>query len=147
MYAIRSYYVTELSDLPEDSPVLPYVTSSADNCLGQECPRIGECYLLKARRAAQEADLLVVNHHLFFADMALRGEGFGELLPGANAVILDEAHQLPEAAAGFFGTSLSGRQLLELAQDTVITSYSIHYTKLYEWCGGRSRRSPAPWRR
>ncbi len=115
----RSGDITELSDLPEDSPVLPYVTSSADNCLGQECPRIGECYLLKARRAAQEADLLVVNHHLFFADMALRGEGFGELLPGANAVILDEAHQLPEAAAGFFGTSLSGRQLLELAQDTV----------------------------
>ena len=117
--ATRSGDIAEISDIPEDSPVWPYVTSTGDNCLGQECAHVGDCFLIRARRAAQEADLLVINHHLFFADMALRGEGFGELLPGANAVILDEAHQLPEAASAFFGLAVSGRQLLELAQDTL----------------------------
>lgn len=117
--ATRSGDVAEIGDIPEDSPVWPYVTSTSDNCLGQECAHVGDCFLIKARRAAQEADLLVINHHLFFADMALRGEGFGELLPGANAVILDEAHQLPEAASAFFGLAVSGRQLLELAQDAL----------------------------
>ncbi|MDD3447462.1 MAG: ATP-dependent DNA helicase [Gammaproteobacteria bacterium] len=115
----RSGDIAEIGDIPEDSPVWPYVTSTGDNCLGQECAHVGDCFLIRARRSAQEADLLVINHHLFFADMALRGEGFGELLPGANAVILDEAHQLPEAASAFFGLAVSGRQLLELAQDTL----------------------------
>ena len=103
--------------LPEDSPVWPWVTSSTDNCLGQDCPHWGPCYLAEARRRAQEADLVVINHHLLCADLALKGEGFGEVLPGADCFILDEAHQLPEVATSFFGSSLSGRQLLDLARD------------------------------
>lgn len=110
--------IAELTEIAEDSPTWAQVTSTADNCLGQECPSYADCHVLKARRAAQEADVLVINHHLLFADMALRDEGFGELLPGANALILDEAHQLPEIASNFFGTSLGSRQLLELARDT-----------------------------
>ena len=114
----RSGDITELTDIPEDSPIWPQVTSTADNCLGQDCAFFTDCHVLQARRAAQQADVLVINHHLLFADMALREEGFGELLPGANAIILDEAHQLPDIASQFFGMSLSSRQLLELAHDT-----------------------------
>jgi ATP-dependent DNA helicase DinG len=95
------------------------VTSTTDNCLGQECSRFSDCFVLKARREAQEADVVVINHHLFFADMALKEEGFGEVLPGANAFIMDEAHQLPEVASRFFGTALSSRQLQELAGDVL----------------------------
>ncbi|MCW8917675.1 MAG: ATP-dependent DNA helicase [Gammaproteobacteria bacterium] len=111
--------IAELSSLSEDSPLWPHVTSSAENCLGSECDYLTECFLAKARRRAQEADLLVVNHHLLFADMALKDEGFGELLPGANAFILDEAHQLPDTASNFFGTTITANQLFELAHDTV----------------------------
>ena len=116
----RSGDIAELADIPEDSPIWPHATSTADNCLGQECPRFSQCHVMKARRAALEADVVIINHHLLFADMALREDGFGELLPGADAFILDEAHQLPEAAANFFGLSLSSRQLLELARDTIL---------------------------
>ncbi len=91
-----------------------------DNCLGSDCPDIEDCFFAKARREAQEAELLVINHHLFFADMAIRETGFAELLPGAEAIILDEAHQLPEIASFFFGKSLSHWQLLELARDTMV---------------------------
>ncbi|MDE2089186.1 MAG: ATP-dependent DNA helicase [Gammaproteobacteria bacterium] len=112
--------IAELGDVPEDSPIWPQATSTADNCLGQECPRFSQCHVMKARRAALEADVVIINHHLLFADMVLREDGFGELLPGADAFILDEAHQLPEAAANFFGLSLGSRQLLELARDTVL---------------------------
>ncbi|MFZ5593032.1 MAG: ATP-dependent DNA helicase [Pseudomonadota bacterium] len=115
----RSGDIAEVGDVPEDSPLWYQVTSTADNCLGQDCPSYADCHVMKARRAAQEADLVVVNHHLLFADMALKDQGFGELLPGANAFIIDEAHQLPEVASNFFGVSLSSRQLLELADDTV----------------------------
>lgn len=115
----RSGDIAELTDIPEDSVIWPLVTSTTDNCLGQECPSIRDCHVLKARRAALEADLVVINHHLFFADLALREEGFGELLPGAQAVILDEAHQLPDTAAQFFGVTVSSRQLIELAHDTI----------------------------
>jgi len=115
----RSGDISGLSEVPEDAPVWPLATSTADNCLGQECPHWSDCFLVKARRNAQAADILVVNHHLLFADMALRDEGFGEVLPGAHALILDEAHQLPEVASNFFGLSLGSRQLLELANDTV----------------------------
>jgi len=115
----RSGDIGEIPDVAETSPVWPQVTSTADNCLGQECACWQDCFVVKARRRAQEADVLVINHHLFFADMAIREEGFAELLPGADAVILDEAHQLPEIAGLFFGLSLSSRQLGELAQDTV----------------------------
>lgn len=112
--------IAELAELPEAAPIWPQVTSTAENCLGQECPRCNDCFVIKARRNAQEADLLVVNHHLLCADMALREDGFGELLPAANAYIIDEAHQLAEVATGFFGLSLGSRQLLELARDARI---------------------------
>ncbi|HKJ08424.1 MAG TPA: ATP-dependent DNA helicase [Gammaproteobacteria bacterium] len=113
----RAGDIAELPGIPEDSPLWPRVTSTPDNCLGQECPRVGDCFVMKARRGAQEADLVVINHHLLFADMALKEEGYGELLPGANAFILDEAHQLEEVASNFFGLTLSSRQLLGLARD------------------------------
>jgi len=112
--------IAEVSDVPEDSPVWSQVTSTADNCLGQDCPEWQSCHLLKARRKAYEADVVVINHYLLFADLVLKEEGFGELLPGADAFILDEAHQLPEVAGHFFGFSLSGRQLDELARDTLL---------------------------
>jgi ATP-dependent DNA helicase DinG len=107
--------------IPEDDPVWPVVTSTADNCLGQGCPVFSECHLLEARRRAQAAELVVVNHHLLCADLALRDEGFGEVLPDADAFIIDEAHQLPEVAASFFGISISSRQLVELARDVAAT--------------------------
>ncbi len=110
--------IAEVSTVEEGSPLWPRVTSTADNCLGSDCPDFKECFVAKARREAQEADVVVVNHHLLFADMALREDGFGELLPGANAFIIDEAHQLPEVATHFFGETLGGRQLIELARDT-----------------------------
>ena len=99
--------LAELESLPEDSPLLPQVTSTADNCLGSECPFWGECFVVQARQRAQEADVVVVNHHLLLADLALKQEGFGEILPGAEAFVVDEAHQLPELAAQFFGEGLS----------------------------------------
>lgn len=112
--------IAELQQLPEDAPIWPWVTSTADNCLGNDCPRYQECPLMKARKEAQEADLVVVNHHLFFADAALRGRGMAsELLPTANTVIFDEAHQLPEIAAAFFGDTLGTRQIQELGRDSL----------------------------
>jgi ATP-dependent DNA helicase DinG len=111
--------ISEFRGVDEYAPIWRKATSTSDNCLGQECPDLATCFLLKARQRAAEADVVVINHHLFFADMALRDQGFGELLPGVDAVVLDEAHQLPEVAAGFFGTRLSSRQLAELCQDTV----------------------------
>ena len=115
--ATRRGDIAELA-LPEDAAVWPAVTSTGDNCLGQTCPEWQDCHLAAARREAQAADLVVVNHHLFCADLALKDEGFGEILPGADCFILDEAHQLPEIAAGFFGVLVSGRQLLDLVRDT-----------------------------
>ena len=112
----RSGDVAELN-LPENAPVWPAVTSSSDNCLGQNCPEWSRCHLVEARRRAQEADLVVINHHLLCADLSLRDEGFGEILPGADCFIVDEAHQLPEVAGSFFGTAVSGRQLLDLSRD------------------------------
>jgi ATP-dependent DNA helicase DinG len=110
--------IAEVRGVPEDAPVWPMVTSTIDNCLGAECPSYNGCYVMESRRKAQEADLLVINHHLMFADMALKESGYGELLPGANAFIIDEAHTLPDVATQFFGQSLSGRQLHELCKDT-----------------------------
>ncbi len=107
-----------LADVPENSPVWMQVTSTRENCLGQECPQYKECFVLKARKEAMEADIVVVNHHLFFADVMLRDEGVAELLPACNTVIFDEAHQLPETASLFFGESISTSQLLDLARDT-----------------------------
>lgn len=108
----------ECTSVREDSGAWQAATSSRDNCLGQECPNVRDCFVLAARRSAMDADIVVVNHHLFFADVMLRDEGMGELLPACNAVIFDEAHQLPETASLFFGESVSTAQLLELARDT-----------------------------
>lgn len=115
----RTGDISELSGIPEDSPLWPRVTSTADNCFGQDCPAFSECHLMTARRQAQEADILVINHHLLLSDMALQEEGHGDLLPMAEAYILDEAHQLPEVASRFFGQRVSSRQLMELARDSI----------------------------
>ena len=111
--------VAELDALPEDSSVVPMVTSTIDNCLGSECPFWEDCFVVQARQRAQAADVVVVNHHLLLADLALKQEGFGEILPGAQVFVIDEAHQLPELAAQFFGEGLSARPLVELARDAV----------------------------
>ena len=110
--------IAELGKVPEDSLIWPRVTSTVENCLGQECEYFQDCFVVKARRLALEADIVVINHHLLFADMVLREEGFGELLPGADAFIIDEAHQLPEVASVFFGVTLSSHQLRDLVRDT-----------------------------
>ncbi len=115
----RSGDIAELG-LPENAGIWPHVTSTSDNCLGQDCPQLQYCHLAEARRRAQEADLVVVNHHLLCADLALKDGGFGEILPGADCFILDEAHQLPEVAGNFFGLSLSHRQMMDLARDVEI---------------------------
>jgi len=109
-----------LIGVPENAPIWLQVTSTRENCLGQECPQHKECFVLKARLDAMKADIVVVNHHLFFADVMLRDEGVAELLPACNTVIFDEAHQLPETASLFFGENLSTTQLLDLANDTRI---------------------------
>jgi ATP-dependent DNA helicase DinG len=113
----KSGDLSELTDLPEQSPAWPMLTSTRENCLGQECPQFSRCHVMEARRAAQAAQVVVVNHHLLLADLALKDEGFGDLLPGAEAVILDEAHQVPEIAAQFFGQTWSVRQVQFLMRD------------------------------
>ncbi len=112
----------ECPDVPENAGVWGVMTSTRDNCLGQDCPNHRECFVLAARREAMAADLVVVNHHLFFADVMLRDEGSAELLPTCNTVIFDEAHQLPEVASLFFGESVSTAQLIELVRDTKLES-------------------------
>src|SRR6202045_3828821 len=109
--------LSELTDLPEQSAAWPMITSTRENCLGQECPQFARCHVVDARRTAQAAEIVVVNHHLLLADLALKDEGFGDLLPGAEAVILDEAHQVPDIAAQFFGQSWSVRQVQVLMRD------------------------------
>jgi len=109
----------------EDSGLMPLVTSTVDNCLGAECPRFEECFVAGARREAQEADVVVVNHHLLFADMAIKQSGFGEVLPGAEVFIVDEAHQAPETASQFFSTSLSARQIDDLCRDFLAESAGV----------------------
>ena len=105
------------SDVPENSAVWAYATSTRDNCLGQDCSDYKECFVMSARKQALSADVVVVNHHLFFADAMLKDEGIAELLPAANTIILDEAHQLPDTAGLFFGSTISSGQLMELARD------------------------------
>ncbi len=107
----------ELTEVAEDSRIWPQVTSTVDNCLGQKCPAYSDCHVVKARRAAQEADLVVVNHHLLLADLAMKEEGFVEFLPGAEAIILDEAHQVPDLAVQFFGVALGSRELERLVDE------------------------------
>ncbi len=109
--------IAECSDLSESDPFWIKVTSTVDNCLGQDCEVYDKCYLVKARRDAQAADVVIVNHHLLLSDMALQQSGFGELLPGADAYIIDEAHQLPEIASQYFGLGFSTAQAADLATD------------------------------
>jgi ATP-dependent DNA helicase DinG len=118
----RAGDMAELEALSDDSPLLPMVTSTVDNCLGTDCPFWSECFVVQARQRAQAADLVVVNHHLLLADLALKQEGFGEILPGAQAFVIDEAHQLPELAANFFGESFGMRPWQELARDCMAES-------------------------
>lgn len=108
----------ELTDVREDAPIWPLVTSTAENCLGQKCDYYNDCHVVRARRAAQEADLVVVNHHLLLADLAMKEAGFVEFLPGADAVILDEAHQLPDLAVQFFGVHVGTRELERFVDET-----------------------------
>ncbi|WP_321868164.1 ATP-dependent DNA helicase [Burkholderia ubonensis] len=138
----RSGDKAELASVPENAPVWSMVTSTRDNCLGQECPHYKDCFVMLARREAQQADIVVVNHHLFFADIMLRDTGMAELLPNANTIIFDEAHQLPETATLFFGETLSTTQILELARDTVAEGLS-HARDAVEWVklGGALERA------
>lgn len=117
--------LAELKELPEDAPVWPFVSSTRDNCLGKDCPKYDECPLMKAREKAQKADLVVINHHLFFANAALKEGGITPILPSVEAVVFDEAHQLPDVAATFFGRQLSARQLKTLANDVEAQSGSL----------------------
>ncbi|WP_414695266.1 ATP-dependent DNA helicase [Paraburkholderia sp.] len=128
----RSGDKAELASVPETAAVWSMVTSTRDNCLGQECPHYKDCFVMQARREAQQADIVVVNHHLFFADIMLRDTGMAELLPSANTIIFDEAHQLPETATLFFGETLSTAQFLELARDCVAEGLS-HARDAVEW--------------
>jgi ATP-dependent DNA helicase DinG len=109
--------IAELPGIGEGDPVWPWVTSTRENCLGAECPLYDQCFVLAARREAQAADIVVVNHYLLMADLVLKEEGFGDLLPGADAIVIDEAHQLPDIAAQFLGYSVSTRQLSAIAKD------------------------------
>ncbi len=112
--------ISEISDVAEGDPIWSQATSNVDNCLGKECKDYEDCFLVQARKKAQESDIIVVNHYLLCADWSLRETGFGELLPNAEVVIIDEAHQLSEIASNFLGLSLSGKQLNELATDTLV---------------------------
>ena len=115
----------ELSSVPETATVWMNVTSTRDNCLGQDCTFYKECFVMEARKRALAADVVVVNHHLFFADVMLRDEGVAELLPSANTVIFDEAHQLPEVAGLFFGEDISTSLLMDLCRDSLAEHLTV----------------------
>jgi ATP-dependent DNA helicase DinG len=117
--ATRTGELSELADLPDHDPVWPLVTSTRENCLGSECPEFSRCHLIAARREAQAADIVIVNHHLLFADLALKEEGFGDLLPGTDAIIIDEAHQIPDIAGQFFGLTIGSRSIAQLSRDAL----------------------------
>jgi len=114
----KSGDIGDLSEVPEDSRLWPSVTSTVDNCIGQNCSYFEDCYVNKARKAAMSSEVVVVNHHLFFADKSLKEDGFGSLLPDVDTVIFDEAHQIPDIASNFLGNSFSSWQVMELANDT-----------------------------
>lgn len=110
----------ECDAIAEDSLIIPTITSTNDNCLGKECPSYQDCFVLKARKRALDSDVVVVNHHLFMADLAIKETGFGELIPEAEVFIFDEAHQIPDIASQYFGQSISSRQIQDLAKDIEI---------------------------
>ncbi len=111
--------LAELVELPEDAQIRPLVTSTAENCLGSDCPRYEDCHVYQARRAAMRAQIIVVNHHLLFADLALKEQGHGEVLPEVDVIVIDEAHQAPVVAAQFFGTTFTHRQVTALWNDAL----------------------------
>lgn len=117
----KSGDLNECSELPEDHPLRPQLVSTTESCLGSDCPNYSECYVLKARKKAMDSDLVVVNHHLFCADMAVKEGGFGELIPNAEVIIFDEAHQLPDIAIQYFSETVSSRQIYELSQDLLLS--------------------------
>jgi len=130
--ATRSGDLAELEGLDERSPVIPLVTSTRDNCLGTECPSHRDCHVMRARRDAMAADLVVINHHLFFADLALRDSGVAELLPTVDAAVFDEAHQLVESGVQFLGVQLGSSQLIEFARD-LLAGGLTHARGLRDW--------------
>ncbi|MGE5118250.1 MAG: ATP-dependent DNA helicase, partial [Betaproteobacteria bacterium] len=130
--ATASGDLAELDGLDDRSPVIPLVTSTRENCLGSDCPEYRACHVMKARREALAADLVVVNHHLFFADMALRDSGVAELLPSVELAVFDEAHQLGEAGVQFLGCTLGSAQVIDFARDLLA-------------CGLQQARGLAPW--
>ena len=111
--------IGEFAGIPENDSLWYYATSNADNCLGSECPEIDRCFVLKARKKAMDADIVVINHHLYFSDLALKQDGFGELLPDADVLIFDEAHQLPDIAGNFYGDQITLRQIDMLCREIV----------------------------
>ena len=124
--------LAEIDGLDDRSPVIPLVTSTRDNCLGSECPQFRDCHVVKARREAMAADLVVVNHHLFFADLSLRDSGVAELLPTVDAAVFDEAHQLVETGLQFLGTTLSTNQVIDFGRDLLAAGLG-HARGLAEW--------------
>lgn len=128
----RSGDLAEVQGLDERSPVVPLVTSTRENCLGTECPRHADCHVVKARREAMAADIVVVNHHLFFADIALRESAVAELLPTVDVAVFDEAHQLLEVGLQFLGTTLASGQLIDLSRDLLAAGLQ-HARGLRPW--------------
>jgi ATP-dependent DNA helicase DinG len=124
MKTTKSGDKAELAKVPETAAIWNLVTSTRDTCLGAECQYYQDCFVMKARKEAQQADVVVVNHHLFFADVALKDNGVAELLPSANTIIFDEAHQLPDTATLFFGNTVSTSQVLELCRDVLAEGLS-----------------------
>jgi ATP-dependent DNA helicase DinG len=114
----------DCTEVSESAPIWSQVTSTRESCLGSDCPHFDRCFVIQARKQALDADVVVVNHHLFFADLVLRDEGVGELLPACNTVIFDEAHQIPLTATLFFGESVSTAQLTTLARDVLIEAHA-----------------------
>lgn len=130
--ATASGDLAEIEGLDDRSPVIPLVTSTRDNCLGTDCPQYRDCHVVRARREAMAADLVVVNHHLFFADLSLRDSGVAELLPTVDAAVFDEAHQLVETGLQFLGTTLATGQVIDLARDVVAAGLA-HARGLAPW--------------
>ncbi|AFJ46867.1 ATP-dependent DNA helicase [Shimwellia blattae] len=135
------------ASVAEDAPVWPLVTSTNDNCLGSDCPQYKDCYVVRARKKAMDADVVVVNHHLFLADMVVKESGFAELIPESQVTIFDEAHQIPDIASQYFGQSLSSRQLIDLAKDiTIAYRTELKDTQQLQKCADRLAQSAQDFR-